>query len=100
MDGKVLFQRKALAEHDPDPTRDDLMIPPGDHEIRVVTAQGGIHVGDSNSVRTSFQSKKRMILRIEIRDNSTGQMMKKSSPLEVGKGDFEISVKAANLLGF
>ncbi len=100
MDGKVFFQRKALAEHDADPTRDDISVPPGDHEFRVITAQDGIHVGASNTVRANFQPKKKMLLHIDVRDNSTGQMMKKSSKLEADKGDFSISVKAPNLLGF
>ncbi len=100
MDGKLFFQRMALAEHDPDPTRDDLSIPPGDHEFRVITAQGGIHVGDSNTVRATFQPKKKMLLHIDVRDNSSGQMMKKTSKLDPDKSDFLISVKASNLLGF
>jgi serine/threonine-protein kinase len=100
MDGKVFFQRKPLGEHDPDPTRDDITVPPGDHEFRVITAEGGIHVGDSNAVRANFPSKKKMLLHIDIRDNSSGQMMKKTSKLEPDKADFLISVKAPNLLGF
>ena len=100
MDGKVFFQRKPLGEHDPDPTKDDISVPPGDHEFRVITAQGGIHVGDSNTVRANFQAKKKMLLHIDVRDNSNGQMMKKSSKLEADKSDFLISVKAPNLLGF
>jgi hypothetical protein len=100
MDGKVFFQRKPLSEHDPDPTRDDIVVPPGDHEFRVITAQGGVHVGDSNTMRANFPSKKQMLLHIDISDNSSGQMMKKTSKLEPDKSDFLISVKAPNLLGF
>jgi hypothetical protein len=100
MDGKVLFERKPLGEHDPDPTRDDITVTPGDHEFRVVTSQGGVHVGDSNKVRANFQPKKKMLLHVDVRDNSSGQMMKKSSKLEADKSDFLISVKAPNLLGF
>ena len=100
MDGKVFFQRKALGEHESDPTRDDLSVPPGDHEFRVITSQGGIHVGDSNTVRANFQPKKKLLLHIDVRDNSSGQMMKKASKLEADKSDFLISVKAPNLLGF
>jgi hypothetical protein len=100
MDGKVLFERKPLGEHDVDPTKDDISIPPGDHVFRVVTAQGGIHVADSNTVRAVFVSKKKLLLHIDVRDTSTGQMMKKTSKLEADKSDFQISVKAPNLLGF
>jgi serine/threonine protein kinase len=100
MDGKVFFQRKALGEHDPDPTRDDLSVTPGDHEFRVITSQDGIHVGDSNMVRANFQPKKKLLLHIDVRENSSGQMMKKASKLEADKSDFLISVKAPNLLGF
>jgi serine/threonine protein kinase len=100
MDGKVLFERKVLTEHDPDPTKDDISIPPGDHVFRVVSAQGGIHVTDSNTVQAVFQSKKKLLLHIDVRDNSSGQMMKKTSKLEPDKSDFLISVKAPNLLGF
>jgi serine/threonine-protein kinase len=100
MDGKVLFERKPLTEHDTDPTKDDISIAPGEHEFRVITAQGGIHVKDSNTVHAVFVSKKKLLLHIDVRDNSTGQMMKKTSKLEADKSDFLISVKAPNLLGF
>ena len=100
MDGKVLFERKPLGEHDADPTKDDISIPPGAHEFRVITAQGGIHVKDSNTVHAVFVSKKKLLLHIDVRDTSTGQMMKKTSKLEADKSDFQISVKAPNLLGF
>ncbi len=100
MDGKVLFERKPLAEHDTDPTKDDISVPPGDHVFRVITAQGGIHIADSNTVQAVFVSKKKLLLHIDVRDISNGQSMKKTSKLEANKSDFLISVKAPNLLGF
>ncbi len=100
MDGKLLFQRKALKEGEADPAKDDQIVPPGDHEFRVMIAPGGIGVGNSNSVRAAFQAKKKMTLRIELRDNSNGQTMKKSSPLNPGTATFEISLKATGILGF
>jgi hypothetical protein len=100
MDGKTLFQRGVLVEGKPDPTKDDLVVPPGSHEFRVITAPGGVQVGDSKTVRADFVSKKKMTLRIELRDNSSGQSLKKSSKLDAGAAEFMISLKAAGLLGF
>jgi hypothetical protein len=100
MDGKTLFQRGVLVEGKPDPTKDDLIVPPGSHEFRVMTAPGGVQVGDSKTVRADFVAKKKMTLRIELRDNSNGQSLKKGSKLEAGSAEFMISLKAAGLLGF
>jgi serine/threonine protein kinase len=100
MDGKVFFQRGVLAEGKPSPTKDDQAVPPGSHEFRVINAPGGVQVGESKTVRAEFQAKKKMTLRIELRDNSNGQSLKKSSKLEAGAAEFTISLKAAGLLGF
>jgi serine/threonine-protein kinase len=100
MDGKVFFQRGVMVEGKPNPTKDDQIIPPGSHEFRVISAPGGIQVGESKTVRAEFQPKKKMTLRIELRDNSNGQTLKKGSKLDPGSAEFMISLKAAGLLGF
>jgi serine/threonine protein kinase len=100
MDGKVFFQRKALAEGQQDPRHDDDSIPPGTHEFRVMISAGGLQVGDSNNVRFDFQAKKKLTLKIEVRDGASGQMLKKNSHLDAGTSSFQISVKPTGLLGF
>lgn len=100
MDGKLLFQRKALAEGQAEPKHEDDAIPPGTHEFRVVIVPGGLRVGDSNTVRSDFQAKKKLTLRIDVRENSTGQTLKKSSHVDASSSDFLISIKATGLLGF
>jgi len=100
MDGKLLFQRKALAEGQQDPKHDDDSIPPGTHEFRVIISPGGLQVTDSNNVRFDFQAKKKLTLKIEIRDGASGQTLKKSSHLDAGTSSFQISVKPTGLLGF
>jgi serine/threonine protein kinase len=100
MDGKQLFERKPVAEGAPAPKEDDLSVPPGDHEFRVSSGAGGPQVTTSSKVKEKFFTKKKMILKIELRDSTTGKTLKKSSHLDAGKTEFLISVKAANLLGF
>jgi hypothetical protein len=100
MDGKMLFQRNALAEGQQDPKHDDDSIPPGTHQFRVITTQGGLQVTESNNVRFDFQAKKKLTLKIEIRDGASGQMLKRNSKLEASTSSFQISVKPTGLLGF
>jgi len=100
MDGKTLFQRKALAEGQQDPKHDDDSIPPGMHEFRVIVSAGGLQVSDSNNVRFDFQAKKKLTLKVEVRDGASGQMLKRNSHLEAGTSSFQISVKPTGLLGF
>jgi serine/threonine protein kinase len=100
MDGKTFFQRKALAEGQQDPKHDDDSIPPGMHEFRVIISAGGFQVSDSNNVRFDFQAKKKLTLKIEVRDGASGQMLKRNSHLEAGTSSFQISVKPTGLLGF
>jgi serine/threonine protein kinase len=100
MDGKQLFERKPVAEGAAAPKEDDLPVPPGDHEFRVLTGTGGPQVTTSSKVKEKFFAKKKMILKIELRDSTTGKTLKKNSHLDSGKTEFLISVKAANLLGF
>lgn len=100
MDGKQLFERKPVAEGSTAPKEDDLPVPPGDHEFRVLTGTGGPQVTASSKVKEKFFAKKKMILKIELRDSTTGKTLKKSSHLDAGKTEFLISVKSANLLGF
>jgi hypothetical protein len=100
MDGKTFFQRKPIAEGQQDPKHDDDSIPPGIHEFRVVFSPGGLQVGDSNNVRFDFQAKKKLSLKVEIRDGASGQVLKRTSRLEAGTSSFQISVKPTGLLGF
>jgi hypothetical protein len=100
MDGKLFFQRAALAEGQQDPKHDDDSIPPGTHQFQVITSSGGLQVTESNSVRFDFQSKKKLTLKIEVRDGASGQMLKRSSKLDAGTSSFQISVKPTGILGF
>jgi serine/threonine-protein kinase len=100
MDGKMLFQRKVIPEGQSDPKHDDDSIPPGTHEFRVVISPGELQVADSNNVRFDFQAKKKLTLKIELRDGASGQTLKKSSHLDAGTSSFVISVKPTGLLGF
>ena len=67
MDGKLFFQRSALADGQQDPKHDDDSIPPGTHQFHVITSQGGLQVSESNNVRFDFQAKKKLTLKIEVR---------------------------------
>jgi hypothetical protein len=100
MDGKILFQRKVIAEGQADPKHDDDAVPPGTHEFRVMILTGGLQVTDSNVVRFDFQAKKKLTLKIEVRDGASGQTLKKSSHIDAGTSSFLISVKPTTLLGF
>jgi serine/threonine protein kinase len=100
MDGKLFFQRAALAEGQQDPKHDDDSIPPGTHQFQVITSSGGLQVAESNSVRFDFQAKKKLTLKIEVRDGASGQMLKRSSKLDAGTSSFQISVKPTGILGF
>jgi serine/threonine-protein kinase len=100
MDGKQLFVRKVVADGAVAPKEDDLSVPPGEHEFHVLTGPGAPSVAASSKVKEVFVAKKKMILKIELRDSTTGKTLKKSSHLDAGKTEFLISVKAANLLGF
>jgi Protein kinase domain len=100
MDDKVFFQRAALAEGQQDPKHDDDSIPPGTHQFRVITSSGGLQVTESNNVRFDFQAKKKLTLKIEVRDGANGQMLKRGSKLDAGTSSFQISVKPTGILGF
>jgi Protein kinase domain len=100
MDGKTLFQRGALADGAQDPKHDDDSIPPGTHQFRVVASQGGLQVTESNNVRFDFQAKKKLTLKIEVRDGASGQMLRRNSKPDAGTSSFQISVKPTGLLGF
>jgi len=100
MDGKTLLQRNALADGQQDPKHDDDSIPPGTHQFRVITSAGGVQVAESNNVRFDFQAKKKLTLKIEVRDGSSGQILKRNSKPDAGTSSFQISVKSTGLLGF
>jgi hypothetical protein len=89
-----------LAEGQLDPKRDDDSVPPGIHEFRVIVSPGSLQVTDSNNVRFDFLAKKKLTLKIELRDSASGQTLKKSSHIDAGTSNFIISVKPTGLLGF
>jgi serine/threonine protein kinase len=100
MDGKLLFQRNTLPEGQSDPKHDDDSVPPGIHEFRVIVSPGSLQVTDSNNVRFDFAAKKKLTLKIELRDSASGQTLKKSSHIDAGTSNFIISLKPTGLLGF
>lgn len=87
MDGKPFFQRKA-GQGSAEP-----LLPPGEHEFQVIAASGGVKLGQSNSVRGQFQAKKKKTLRVELRDNTTGNTVKKDAKLADGSADYVITLK-------
>jgi tRNA A-37 threonylcarbamoyl transferase component Bud32 len=95
MDGQVLFQRGALPEGQDHPAREDILIRAGDHEFRVVAAAGTVAIGDSNTVRQEFKSKKKKNLRIEMRDAASGQTVKKTAHVDPQSSVFNIELRDA-----
>lgn len=95
LDGKMLLQRGVLAEGQNSPARDDQLIPPGEHELKVVAVSGGVAIGASNTVRQEFKTKKKKNLRIELRDNSSGQALKKTSKVDANASTFVIELRDA-----
>ena len=93
LDGKLLMQRGVLGEGQSSPSREDLLVTPGEHQIKVVTLSGGIAVAESNTVTQDFKSKKKKSLRIELRDNSSGQMLKKTSSVTANASAFVIELR-------
>lgn len=95
LDGKMLLQRGVLAEGQNSPARDDQLIPPGEHELKVVAVSGGVAIGASNTVRQEFKTKKKKNLRIELRDNSSGQAVKKTAKVDSNSSTFVIELRDA-----
>lgn len=63
MNGKILFERGAAKTQT---SFDDIFIPPGVHELRVVAGTGS-NRKSSNIVSTEFKAKKKKTLRLELR---------------------------------
>ena len=63
INGKILFERGPAKTQT---TFDDVFIPPGVHELRVV-AGTGLNRKSSNIVSTEFKAKKKKTLRLELR---------------------------------
>ena len=99
MDGKILAQRGAVQEGQPDPLKDDIAVTPGNHEFKVIFPPGGIAVATSNTVREELKSKKKKTLRIELRDSSSGQSLKKTSKVDPNTASFNIELRDAGLFG-
>jgi hypothetical protein len=95
MDGQVVFQRGILPDGQDHPAREDILVRAGDHEFRVVAASGTIAIGDSNTVRQEFKSKKRKNLRIEMRDAASGQAVKKTAHVDPQSAVFNIELRDA-----
>jgi tRNA A-37 threonylcarbamoyl transferase component Bud32 len=91
VDGKPTYQRADAASSAG--ISDEPLVPPGQHEIRVLAATGGVKLGASNSVRGDFEAKKRKTLRVELRDGATGKTMGKTAKVTDGSADFVISFK-------
>jgi serine/threonine protein kinase len=77
MDGKIYFER---SEAKAKMSFDDLFLPPGIHEFRVI-AGTGVNRKTSNTVSTEFKAKKRKTLEIELRSKGAGSVV--SVPQEV-----------------
>jgi hypothetical protein len=99
MDGKILAQRGAVQEGQPDPLKDDLAVTPGNHEFKVIFPPGGIAVATSNTVRQELKSKKKKTLRIELRDSSSGQSLKKTSKVDPNTASFNIELRDSGIFG-
>jgi serine/threonine protein kinase len=95
MDGQVVFQRGILPDGQDHPAREDILVRAGDHEFRVVAASGTIAIGDSNTVRQEFKSKKRKNLRIEMRDAASGQAVKRTAHVDPQSAVFNIELRDA-----
>jgi len=93
LDGKMLLQRGVLAEGQNSPAREDQLIPPGEHELKVVAVSGGVAIGASNTVRQEFKTKKKKNLRIELRDNSSGQTVKRTAKVDANSSMFVIELR-------
>jgi serine/threonine-protein kinase len=68
MNGKLYFRKTSAGKNAPD---DELFVPPGVQEFRV-TAKSGAIMKISNTVSAEFRAKKRITLRIEIRNQGSG----------------------------
>jgi serine/threonine protein kinase len=63
LNGKILFERGSAKTQT---SFDDILIPPGVHELRVVAGTGS-NRKSSNIVSTEFKAKKKKTLRVELR---------------------------------
>lgn len=99
MDGKILVIRGVVPDGQPSPLKDDHAVLAGDHEFKVICAPGTMAVAASNTVRDEIKSKKKKTLRIELRDNNTGQTLKKSSKVDPNTAVFVIELKDSGIFG-
>ncbi len=97
MDGKILAQRGAVQEGQPDPLKEDLPVTPGNHEFKVIFPPGGIAVATSNTVKEELKSKKKKTLRIELRDSSSGQSLKRASKVDPNTASFNIELRDSGI---
>ena len=80
MDGEVLVQRQPRTDPRDAPDLDDILIPPGEHEFRVVSGVSGVRLGVSNSVRGEFSPGKKRTLRIDLLDQSGRPLRRSARP--------------------
>lgn len=99
MDGKILVTRGVVPDGQPSPLKDDHPVIAGGHEFKVICAPGTMAVAASNTVRDDIKSKKKKTLRIELRDNNTGQTLKKSSKVDPNTAVFVIELKDSSIFG-
>jgi len=80
MDGEILVQRQPRTDPGDAPDLDDILIPPGEHEFRVVSGVSGARLGVSNSVRGEFAVGKKRTLRIDLLDHSGRPLRRSARP--------------------
>ena len=91
MDGQVLVQRPPRSGPGDRPNLDDIVIPSGEHEFRVISGVSAARLGISNSVRGEFTIGKKRTLRIDLLDVS-GRPLRRSARPGVGASLF-IAIK-------
>ena len=91
MDGEVLVQRPPRSGPRDSPNLDDIVIPAGEHEFRIVSGVSAARLGLSNSVRGEFAVSKKRTLRIEVL-NASGRGLKRSARPGAGASLF-ITIK-------
>jgi hypothetical protein len=95
MDGKPLYERTDSSSPG---ANEEPIIPPGQHEFRVISGHNSVKLGDSNSVRGEFQVKKKKALHIELRDAGTGKTLNRNSKVAEGEASFVIELKSGFIL--
>jgi hypothetical protein len=88
MDGKPLYTRTAGVGDS-----GDQLVPPGSHSFQVISATGTTPLGASNTVSGDFKAKKNKTLRVELRDNSSGETLKRDSQISSGSATYILTLR-------